>query len=282
MRPEGGEAPRYQRRERAVNVARGPGILGPRSVVGARRLRYGKVMTCTRAALALLAGLSALALAPTAHAEPLPYRGPHPVGFDGSWHLEREVHVHDRLPVGTEPFARVEGVHVFLGDPVAHGYEGTVWTYEGVHPLPWGMPGYCGLSGEHDHPFAPEGQYRRDRGGVYDYVGPLRGGLGTYRPRRVGVPRAVRREREERAEEAAARGYRWGVAPVLPSHAHRRAHGRHRGPREAPRRRWRIRTPQCTALTNPRAVVFDGCPPVVRTDRGSSGSSPRQERSPRR
>lgn len=137
-----------------------------------------------RPAGALVALAVALALSTTARAEPRPYRGPHPMDLDGHWHEEDEVHVHDDLPVGLEPFAEVDGVLVFLGDPDAYGWDGPTWTYDGMHPLPARIGDYCGIAGAHRHPFAPEGDYRRSDG-VWRYVGALRGGVPLHRPGRL-------------------------------------------------------------------------------------------------
>ncbi|MFW6067675.1 MAG: hypothetical protein ACOC97_04995, partial [Myxococcota bacterium] len=128
-----------------------------------------------------------------ARAEARPYRGPHPVDDRGGWHFEQDVHVHDTLPLGSEPFGEVEGVLVFLGDPLAYGYDGAVWAYDGIHPIPLG-DAYCGLRDVHRHPFPPEGDFRRDDGDTYRYVGALRGGVPTVHPGRV-APRGGGSER---------------------------------------------------------------------------------------
>ena len=89
--------------------------------------------------------------------------------------------MHDLLPVGLGPFAEVDGVMIFLGDPRAYGWQGPVYEYRGAHPLPARVGGYCGLTGGHRHPFAPEGDYRV-LDGVNRYAGALRGGVGIHRP----------------------------------------------------------------------------------------------------
>jgi hypothetical protein len=123
-----------------------------------------------------------------AQAEPRPYRGPHPIDLEGRWHDESAVHVHDDLPVGLEPFASIDGVLVFLADPVGYGWAGETWTYRGAHPLPPRLDGTCGISAEHRHPFAPEGDFRRGEDGVYRFTGALRGGEPTSVPGRVAAP----------------------------------------------------------------------------------------------
>src|SRR5689334_4624433 len=119
-----------------------------------------------------------LALTATARADARPYRGPHPLDLEGHWHDEATVHVHDVLPVGLAPFASVDGVMVFLGDPSAYGYAGDVYTYRGAHPLPARMvsAAICGLTGEHRHPFAPEGAFSRESDGAYRFNGAIHGG----------------------------------------------------------------------------------------------------------
>lgn len=211
----------------------------------------------------LVAGLAALAGlivgVSGARAEPRPYRGPHPVDYAGTWHLDRSVHVHDELPVGLGPFAEVDGVLVFLADPIEFGYEGTVWRYRGAHPLPAVVTGYCGIPGEHRHPFPPEGEFRSEDG-VYVFVGALRGGVPTYRPGQTGVPESVARRREDRREEVpAVVGY--GVyAPFAVGRPPRRRFHPHGRKRE---RRFSDPNPPCNTLTNPRATVGAGCPAVA-------------------
>jgi hypothetical protein len=138
-------------------------------------------------ALSLVLGLPAAALA-----EPRPYRGPHPLDLEGHWHLDESVHVHDDLPVGLAPFAAIDGVMVFLADPLAYGYPGESWAYQGQHPLPARYGALCGLEGEHRHPFSPEGgDYRRSATGTYRFTGALPGGVPTHRPGRVAPPTPV-------------------------------------------------------------------------------------------
>lgn len=132
-----------------------------------------------------------LAIPSLARADLRAYRGPHPLDLEGRWHLEEGAHVHDELAVGLEPFGDADGVLVFLADPGAFGWAGDVWTYRGAHPLPAGAAGYCGIAGEHRHPFAPEGSFRREQGGAYVFTGALRGGLAMVRPGRVAPREAV-------------------------------------------------------------------------------------------
>ncbi|HJL17872.1 MAG TPA: hypothetical protein RMH99_19560, partial [Sandaracinaceae bacterium LLY-WYZ-13_1] len=161
-----------------------------------------------RPVLVLAAVLALSVGASEASAQGHAYRGPHPVDLDGRWHLEDEVHVHGELAVGTAPFGEVDGVRIFLADPTAYGWDGAVWTFRGAHPLPGGMPGYCGIGGDHRHPFAPEGSFRRDDG-VYVFTGAMRGGRSMVRPGRLEPRRPV-----VRSEDVPRRGRTTpGVAP---------------------------------------------------------------------
>jgi len=118
------------------------------------------------------------------------YLGPHPIDREGRWDYEEAEHTHADVLVGDAAFGVVDGLRVFLADPIAWGWDRDVWTYRGAHPLPGGLPGYCGIRGEHRHPFAPEGSYRRTSRGVYAYAGALHGGLPMVRPERL-APRHV-------------------------------------------------------------------------------------------
>lgn len=130
-----------------------------------------------------LVGLAAIW--PTQASAQATYRGLHPIDLDGHWHLEDAEHVHDGLPVGDAPFGEVDDVLVFLGDPLAYGYDGEVWTFANAHPLPGGISGYCGISRAHRHPWAPEGGYRRSSNGSYRYIGAMRGGWTMTEPARI-------------------------------------------------------------------------------------------------
>lgn len=68
--------------------------------------------------------------------------------------------------------------HVFVGDPVAYGFDGTRYSYNGPHPIEIdvfddGPPEteYCYLRGPHFHSFAPpDGPEFEKRGDAYFYV----------------------------------------------------------------------------------------------------------------
>ncbi|MBZ0116151.1 MAG: hypothetical protein K8H88_04135, partial [Sandaracinaceae bacterium] len=137
---------------------------------------------CTAAVCAVCAA--------TASADVRLYRGPHPYDLQGHWHAEAGLHEHDTLPVGLDAFADLDGVLVFLGDPVAFGFTGDVWAFAGPHPIPF-AEAYCGLRERHQHAFPPEGAFRRETDGSYRFVGALRGGLAMLRPRRTEPPQPV-------------------------------------------------------------------------------------------
>ena len=65
--------------------------------------------------------------------------------------------------------------NIFVGDPVAHGWDGPKYTYKGPHPMRIeGDPNeeYCYIEGPHYHAWAPaEGPDFQVVGGAYFYVG---------------------------------------------------------------------------------------------------------------
>lgn len=125
-------------------------------------------------------------LAPqVAAAQEYTYLGPHPIDLAGAWDYDAGEHSHSGLMVGEDAFGAVDGVRLFLADPIAWGWDRDVWTYRGAHPLPGGLDGYCGIPGDHRHPFAPEGRFRRTDEGAHVYTGALRGGVAMVRPARI-------------------------------------------------------------------------------------------------
>jgi len=134
---------------------------------------------------AALFALSVLAAPAVASAQTATYRGPHPIDLEGHWHEVDGPHEHGELVVGSEPFGDADGIRLFLADPLAYGWDGAVWTYRGAHPLPGGIEGYCGIPGEHRHPWAPEGRFRVTDDRVHVYRGGMRGGLPMLRPERL-------------------------------------------------------------------------------------------------
>jgi hypothetical protein len=85
--------------------------------------------------------------------------------------------------------------HVFVGDPVAYGWDGPKYAYKGAHPIHvdvivGGDPDveYCYLEGPHYHAFAPpEGPEFKVAGDVYFYVGQPPRAFTEGRPTYVGI-----------------------------------------------------------------------------------------------
>jgi hypothetical protein len=85
--------------------------------------------------------------------------------------------------------------HVFVGDPMAYGYDGPKYAYRGPHPINVdvvypGDPGveYCYIQGPHYHYFAPpDGPDFRMQGDAYFYVGEPPHAFIEARPMYVGI-----------------------------------------------------------------------------------------------
>ncbi len=85
--------------------------------------------------------------------------------------------------------------HVFVGDPVAYGYDGPKYAYKGPHPIQVDAyvggdpdPEYCYIQGPHYHYFEPpdNGDFRLT-GGAYFYVGTPPPPMIEARPQYVGI-----------------------------------------------------------------------------------------------
>ena len=126
-----------------------------------------------------------LALAPCeARADAITFYGPHPTG-PGAWDASAGAHVAATRGIATDDeIAIVEGVHVFVGDPLLYGYSGAVWTFDGVHPLPGGIEGYCALEGAHRHAFAPDtrdyAEVSAQGATAFRFTGALHGGWPSF------------------------------------------------------------------------------------------------------
>ena len=122
----------------------------------------------SRIGLALvLWGAFALAAA-SAEAKQVKYVGGHPMPAElgGGYCYIEFPHVHVYTPAEPEVLYRVHADgYVFVGDPVAHGYDGPKNAYYGPHPIPMGVavidddsPGgddaYCYIEGPHYHVYA--------------------------------------------------------------------------------------------------------------------------------
>ncbi|MCC6998299.1 MAG: hypothetical protein IT370_27030 [Deltaproteobacteria bacterium] len=130
--------------------------------------------------------LVALTLAPAlAHAKRHRFAGPHPMGGGAPFcHIEVE-HVHGSGVADSDVAFRAHGqARVFVGDPVAHGYDGPKYAYFGAHPIAVGAFThshaddddivYCYLAGPHWHvapPLATASATFTMDDGVYFYVG---------------------------------------------------------------------------------------------------------------
>jgi hypothetical protein len=85
--------------------------------------------------------------------------------------------------------------HVFVGDPVAYGYDGPKYAYKGPHPIHvdayvGGDPDteYCYLEGPHYHYFEPaDGDDFKLVGNAYFYVGTPAPVMLEARPQYVGI-----------------------------------------------------------------------------------------------
>lgn len=85
--------------------------------------------------------------------------------------------------------------HVFVGDPVAYGYDGPKYAYKGPHPIHveavvGGDPDveYCYIEGPHYHYFEPpDGDDFRMAGNAYFYVGAPPPVMLEARPQYVGI-----------------------------------------------------------------------------------------------
>ncbi len=110
------------------------------------------------------------------------YAGIHPIAKvegGGICHIEGpHVHVY---PANKLEYRVYADNNVFIGDPVAYGWDGPKFAYKGNHPIQVNavvdvgaepMVHYCYLDGPHFHYFEPEGQPDfKVVGGAYFYVG---------------------------------------------------------------------------------------------------------------
>ncbi|HEY1558184.1 MAG TPA: hypothetical protein VGF94_25325 [Kofleriaceae bacterium] len=139
--------------------------------------------------------LCALALVATAFADPkygrqVRYAGPHPIPKSeggGMCYIEGP-HVH--IYAANKLEYRVHGDdEVFVGDPVAYGWDGPKYAYNGPHPvLVDGTEEYCYIQGPHFHPFAPpDGPDFKLDGDAYFYVGAPPQVMIDARPRYIAI-----------------------------------------------------------------------------------------------
>jgi hypothetical protein len=136
--------------------------------------------------LTLTAAAVLAALAPAmASAQQVRYSGTHPIpaSVDGDFCYIEFPHVHMYQPHEAKTLYRVENGHYhFVGDPVAHGYDGPRHSYYGHHPvvidpdvhIHVGQPvtEFCYLDGPHYHGYEPPpGLTFEVKGGAHWYIG---------------------------------------------------------------------------------------------------------------
>jgi len=125
------------------------------------------------------------------------YAGVHPVpkgDGGGMCHIEGpHVHVY---PVSAKLEYRTVGdANVFVGDPMAYGWDGEKHAYKGHHPvqvnvvadLPEPSTHYCYITGPHYHSFEPNGPDFQVVGDAYFYVGTPAPLYLQARPQYIGV-----------------------------------------------------------------------------------------------
>ncbi len=136
------------------------------------------LLLCTAALLASAGAAEA------ARSKQVRYAGIHSVPKPrggGLCHIEAP-HVHVYTPDVAVQYRVHEGQQVFVGDPVAYGWDGDRHSYYGHHPIHVnvivgdGVPDeeYCYLDGPHYHSFSPPPDVQADfqlEGGAYFYVG---------------------------------------------------------------------------------------------------------------
>ncbi len=145
----------------------------------------------------LLACVLATPAAAKKYGKQVRYAGIHPVAKGeggGICHIEFP-HVHVYPPNKLE-YRVVADNNVFVGDPVAYGWDGPKYAYKGAHPIqvnviagtPEPYTHYCYLSGPHYHDFEPpDGPEFKVVGDAYFYVGEPPQAMIEARPAYVGI-----------------------------------------------------------------------------------------------
>jgi hypothetical protein len=136
------------------------------------------------------------ALADPVYGKHVRFAGIHPIPKSeggGMCYIEGpHVHIYAADPV---EYRVHDNDNVFVGDPVAYGYEGPKFAYNGPHPIQIdavvGGPAaveYCYIDGPHFHPYAPaEGPDFKMVGNAYFFVGEPPRAFIDARPRFVGI-----------------------------------------------------------------------------------------------
>src|SRR5690349_10549174 len=137
------------------------------------KLRWILVLACVFATSAATPALA------KKYGRQVRYAGIHPVSKaegGGICHIEFP-HVHVYAANKLE-YRVVDDNNVFVGDPVAYGWDGPKYAYKGNHPIQvnavvQGSPDveYCYINGPHFHYFEPEQPDFKLVGGAYFYVG---------------------------------------------------------------------------------------------------------------
>jgi len=125
-----------------------------------------------------IAGAAPAALAGAKYGKQVRYAGVHPIAKgDGKGMCSIEgPHVHVYQPNKVE-YRVVDDTNVFVGDPVAYGWDGPKHAYKGHHPVQVNVVAaatthYCYLNGPHYHAWEPpEGPDFQVVGDAYFYVG---------------------------------------------------------------------------------------------------------------
>jgi hypothetical protein len=130
------------------------------------------------------------------HGKQVGFIGIHPVpkGEGGGICYIEGLHVHI-YPANKLEYRMHDDDHVFVGDPVAYGWDGPRHAYKGAHPIQvdvivGGAPDveYCYLDGPHYHYFAPpESPDFQIVGDAYFYVGEPPRAFIEARPTYVGI-----------------------------------------------------------------------------------------------
>lgn len=190
-----------------------------------------------RISISLLGAAMALAcaaLAPaSAHAAQVRFSGPHPIpeAVDGDFCYIEVPHVHIYEPESPKVLYRVhDDQYHFIGDPVAHGYDGPKHSYYGHHPVVVDasvhidvhapVTEYCYLDGPHFHHYAPPPDVTFElKGGAYWYIGKYPRPYHRHRKRYARINTVYEPIVYERPviEVEAPAGY---LGPVVEVHAH--------------------------------------------------------------
>lgn len=156
--------------------------------------------------IAAFALLVSFGIAPSlASAKQYRYLGQHPIhhGHGGTFCYIEFPHVHTYAPANANVLYRdKDGWHHFVGDPVAHGFDGKKHAFYGAHPIhphhvvlgvdiePDVTPEihWCYLKGPHFHGFAPPAEAKFEiKGDTHWFVGVYPPVFYKHKPRYVAI-----------------------------------------------------------------------------------------------